>query len=525
MNTSPDPLDDHLGDVLRRHAETVHAEADWDDVERRATRTPSPVRARLRWVPVAAAVAAIALIGATLLGDGGDAELTTRPAPTTQEDAPTSTTGVTTTVVDPPAADAFAGSYEWYQFLDGDPGSDQQLLHLVDTEVRPDGTLRGDLRSMGFQTDVHVAIVGRWTSDGVEFAIDPSRPLGESPAYDDDTVLFRLSGNPDRPVTELVDLHTLVLNPPPTGTYFVRPGSDPGAESPGDAATEDGAVAVDGPPNTTIGLPAAVDPLPADQAVVALVRSADDEPGAIDLVVVSLDDGTELATIADGFDLSEGGVFDLTLSPDRRTVLYVVATSACTSEVWASPIDGSTDPIVVTDRANAVAISPSGDRIAVDRGDLCFGARSVDVLQVEGGGSQRFPLVTVDDGLDDGVESLAFLDDTTILALRRPEGTTLHRLDTAAGTITTSTVEPLRGLSRSAIGEVTAIAGTRTDPVVVRLDAAGPTGESYRPSFEAVVEARRLADGRLLLVHGDEAGALSIDDRALIPSGVRSAVT
>lgn len=159
-----------------------------------------------------------------------------------------------------------------------------------------------------------------------------------------------------------------------------------------------------------------------------------EEPG-VETVGLSLDvvdaGGRRVRTLAaaDGF---EGGFLDVALTPDRRTVLYAVSTSACTSEVRAVSSDGATDVAIDPGQlatATRLAPHPDGQRLALATDDDCDG-RSEIVVRAGDGTERRWADAGSDD-LSGMVRSIAWVDDTTLaLSIQYEDGvaTQLHDL-------------------------------------------------------------------------------------------------
>lgn len=178
-----------------------------------------------------------------------------------------------------------------------------------------------------------------------------------------------------------------------------------------------------------LGLPAAAAPLAEDEYAAVVVRPGLDFD-ELELVVLSAITGEELRTLATGFDTVEGGIFGLTLTPDRRTVLFVRATSACTSDVLAVPVDGTAEPVVVAGSGDAVAASHGGT-LAVATGDSCQSTRAVEVTRPRGEVT-TYPLP----GEVGAIESMAFgAEDELLYVAWDPSFATrtLHRLDLTSG--------------------------------------------------------------------------------------------
>jgi hypothetical protein len=263
-------------------------------------------------------------------------------------------------------------------------------------------------------------------------------------------------------------------------------------------------------PVDALDLPAAAEPLADDQLVAAVLRPAGSDPAGLELVVLS-DEGEEVTTIESGLNVAEGGAYDLTLTPDRRTLLYAEAGSACTTSVRAVPVDGSSESVEIADAANLVAVAPSGDRIAVDSGDLCGVAeRTIDVIPIDGGDRISYPIEL---GEGERLDSLAFADDSILLVARATDtGGTLHALELETGQLAELAIggpdATFLALDEAADGTVTAVR--------VEGDVAAPSSvavvviDGGAIVSEAPVEATTVVDGALvsgktvIVARGDE---------------------
>lgn len=272
-----------------------------------------------------------------------------------------------------------------------------------------------------------------------------------------------------------------------------------------------------GPDVDPLDLPAG-EPLADGEVVVATVIPGV-EFAEMEIVVLSEETGEVLRTLADGYDTVEGGVYGLTLTPDRRTLLYVVSTAACSARVEATAVDGSSDAVVVADDGGAVAPSPDGSQLAIASGDSCIGPPTVDLVPVGGGQVTRYPGVGAGD--HDGIESMAFTDDGSLLlttVVNAPDADPeLFSLELSSGLSTVVDQAPVRyrSLMRAADG-VTAVqeqeihgaaflVGLDGDPIAGRraLDVDGEVGTATVVDSGAVAvvepaEQRLTIDGRLV---------------------------
>lgn len=175
-----------------------------------------------------------------------------------------------------------------------------------------------------------------------------------------------------------------------------------------------------------------------DGSIVAVVRRPGEEVGVHALVVVDARDGTtdrELAVV----DASEGGILDVALSADRRSVLYVRSTAACTSELRAVSVADGTDSVLAAPALTTpsrLAVDPRSGRLAVATDDDCDGQGELVVVSPSGTELGRWPDGTETDGeaLVAGIRSLAWVDEQTLaLGMQYEDGvaTILHDVGSA----------------------------------------------------------------------------------------------
>lgn len=330
-------------------------------------------------------------------------------------------------------------------------------------------------------------------------------------------------------VTEPAPPTTLPLTTtvPPPSTSAPPPGEEaaPTTTSTGPStSTTMPTAAAAGPVAEQLGLPAATTGLPGDRYVAAALRPGVDLTQQ-ELVVLSATTGEELATLATGFDTVEGGISGLALTPDRRTVLFVRGSSACTSDVLAAPTDGSAEPAIVTSPGDAVAVSRGGT-VAVATGESCASPRSIEVTTADGE-VRTFPL-PADVG---ALGSLAFGGEDELLYVawdREYTARTLHRLDLGTGGDEVlepgppgsvyDSVAPLPGGGASVL--LTAPDGSTTLAVL----AAGAIVEERPVEVEGAATAVLDAAGRLVAIAAREAAPVLHVDGEPRAEGV-SAVT
>ncbi len=267
---------------------------------------------------------------------------------------------------------------------------------------------------------------------------------------------------------------------PDTGTDEVIVADDPGAEDPGaedpgaddpgadeqvepepPAEPEPAPDTEPGPDNEAGASPwPAGDPLPAE-LFVAIAAEPGVEEGLHRVVLVDRSTGEILADGAPGVGDSEGGILDVALSPDRRTIYYAVSTSACDAEIRVVGASGPAEPVVLGPGAD-VAVSADGTRLAVTVDQDCDGHDQLRVIDLVA--SRPGDLVfdewdeLVPDGEADGL--IIWLDhltwtgpDELLYQVTLEDGLLVQRHDltdpslVTAGGVIVSTVDPLaRGL-------------------------------------------------------------------------------
>lgn len=219
----------------------------------------------------------------------------------TDDDATESTDGAAETTTDSeslpststtsgPSADGsdlarWAGRYLWEESVDGDPGSNQVIVHqLVLLDVGPDVEtgagpgLGGRLTQDGFQTATAIDVVARPIDDGVAIEV-ASIVDGLTPLAVGD-VAFTLTGDRTRPTTTLDALLPLVVDQPLEGSYF-QP--EPVGESNGEGSA-----------TPEVGIPSALWAI---------------EAGSYDLIQIDVLTGQEIARVAGwGRELAEDPV-------------------------------------------------------------------------------------------------------------------------------------------------------------------------------------------------------------------------
>ena len=178
------------------------------------------------------------------------------PAP--DDGTSTSTTGATSTaddtvtteatsIVDPSTEDSlarWAGRYVWEESVDGDPGSNQVIVHQLvlldvgpDVDTGADPGLGGRLTQDGFQTATVIDVLARPIDGGV--AIEVASIVDGLTPLEVGDVAFTLTGDRARPTTTLDALLPLVVDQPLEGSYF-QPEPAGGSGGEGSAAPEVG---------------------------------------------------------------------------------------------------------------------------------------------------------------------------------------------------------------------------------------------------------------------------------------------
>lgn len=145
------------------------------------------------------------------------AEPTSTPAPTaTAVPAPPRPT--VTPEPAPAGIEAWLGTYEWVEFAEGDPGSNQTIVHeLILSDQAADGSLTGTFTEMGFQTNVSLTVDAVPGENGITIFASSDGP----PFYATDQRLFALSGDPAAPTTSLGAVQPFLADTAPqSGTYF-----------------------------------------------------------------------------------------------------------------------------------------------------------------------------------------------------------------------------------------------------------------------------------------------------------------
>lgn len=151
-------------------------------------------------------------------------------------------------------------------------------------------------------------------------------------------------------------------------------------------------------------------PLADGEIVAVLTEDVPDDPDRQDVVLLGTERGEVRRTILADIGTAEGGVLDLEVSPDRRSVLVAISTSACESEVraYAAHPSGGTGHRVLG-AGERVALSPDGEVLASVVYDACGESATVELRDLRRG--------AVVDRLEVGrrIEDLAWWDEETLV--------------------------------------------------------------------------------------------------------------
>ncbi|MEL6981602.1 MAG: hypothetical protein AAFO29_04175 [Actinomycetota bacterium] len=229
-----------------------------------ATRSPSATAvARLLAVLVALVMVASACGGSddddTLGSGAGDATEFDADADSTGDDDPTGADPTTSTTADADQDEsddeddadededntagqsevdptAWVGRYLWEEAVEGDPGSNQVLVHeLVLRAPATDGDpVTGTLTQDGFQTATELAVTTTPVADGL--AVEVVSVDGGLTPMEPGDVALTLIGEPADPVTVIGTLIPLVVERPTSGRYFVPVGAGGDSGGSGDGA-------------------------------------------------------------------------------------------------------------------------------------------------------------------------------------------------------------------------------------------------------------------------------------------------
>lgn len=385
---------------------------------------------------------------------------TTAPSSTEPSLAPPST-GATNTTDASEELESWLGSYTWVEFVEGDPGSDQTLVHELSLQEATEAELVGTLTQIGFQTFVELTVSGRLADQSVEIAV-LTVDNGIS-SYSPGDVLFRLSGDPAAPTTTVDALATLT-QPVDSGTYFL----------PGAAAAD-----TEGPAGSIWAVDATT----------------------YDLILVDPNTGDVLDSVAgwgsEFGDPDQGPAQALqTLEVDARGRVWV---DDCCEPAFGSTfgIDPTTDTSIQEAQIRLTGltprVAPSGDLVALAIGDLGVGVFDTDTGQTVVDPSVIYPLVTDADFAF--LVPIAWADDTTLaVAVPGAASFTVSFVD-----LTTPAEPELIGTSEAVEGAV--LDGDfRADGAVAVLVTPGRESSERRmvildPQTVDAIEVVELPDG------------------------------
>lgn len=246
-------------------------------------------------------------------------------------------------------------------------------------------------------------------------------------------------------------------------------------------------------PTGAISLPTGA-PLDPGELVVSRFIPGTGDPATNELSVISAIDGSIVRTL-DTVGTSEGGLSDIAISADRRTILATRGTSACTGELVAYAADGTGEPVVYPQFQNPLLIarSPDGRSIAVSGDDDCDGVQTITVWPV-GGGTESIAvfgdggaaggglIADTDDSPPSGgspgdpyVASLSYLDPGNLDVVVHDVGA--QRINLESGTSTSL-----------GLGNASYLAFTSTDATVRLALIQSDTGPEFGVETEAGLE-------------------------------------
>lgn len=480
---SPNPPDLH--GLLRHSVDEIEPSADWDDVLDRSRRAQHAVRVRMG---IAAVIALVALgavsVPFLVRDDGRSVDVVTTPTPSTtpsttspSTSAPAGTvpaSGTAAVGVWPfataEAADAWPADRGGRDFSDPVDTAEGFLVDFLDAGSLQLGPfMAGDARSgeieatepvTGMVTTVLLRQVGSsdaWTVIGATSTrLEIHSPEAGATVASPVEVRGAVSAFEGNVVVQLRDSSGAMFGQdfgiggsgPELGPFVVDVEVEPGAPTGPASVVAMTYSARDGSLEQVAAVPVELQhgdlqaAWPAGAALegheaVAVVRTGTSEGADIqDVAVIDTRDGSVVRTLAPGFTTHEGGVLDLALTPDRRTVLVSYSTSACGAAVEARATDGSGSPVSVSRTAERVALSAAG-RLALASDEDCDGVSSIVVQTDDGWRTYGETGGESASGLSEGsslgypihVTDLAWADDGTLTYLVQYEdGTDMHWL-------------------------------------------------------------------------------------------------
>ncbi|HXF56264.1 MAG TPA: hypothetical protein VNO34_01545 [Actinomycetota bacterium] len=153
------------------------------------------------------------------------------------------------------------------------------------------------------------------------------------------------------------------------------------------------------------------------------------------LILADAATGRVLAILLDDQDTSEGGIFDLALAPDGRTLYYARGTTACTSDLERLSLEGGRREVLASGFASGPAPSADGRFLAYLEWDSCGGRdQSLVVRDVSTGEEVRWTLRVPEPQEADppAIRRVAWLPDSRRLACEVGDGevSSIFLLDT-----------------------------------------------------------------------------------------------
>ena len=252
-------------------------------------------------------------------------------------------------------------------------------------------------------------------------------------------------------------------------------------------------------------------PLAGDELAAVISVASDDEFGRSAIVVISAATGEVVRTLVGGFDSVEGGVFRMTLTPDRRTVVYTrrhLGLHQPGRGGGGRRIIGADGRVRAGQHRGVLARRRT---MAIDVGDECVGAVVIDFVPVAGGPTIRYE---ADPGTTGTIESMVFSGARSVTYIDTAQAAPgpVYVVDFGDGTARVAVADGNRRLTNLAAmgGEVTALESC--------CDETGGASTSLVTLDGLEVRQRRaveVGDIRTVAFIGlDRSGALVITDAA-----------